>query len=231
MRKAIGTISINTSKRDVPDSVAEWIFQNPKEAGNCFRLFLKNHCRLFSGEPPVLKLPSRRTFGPNGSSEFFFRGFEPDWSDWLGPIEGNGLEGEEACDSREDALVQVCFDQVTVDSWLRGEETTIRGEDVLLRMKALGHIRLGGLTLSGLWRDYLDNYHSNRGNSILEWLFRNYNVRHLNFLGLIRRSPSGVPFIPFLYRCGIDSWHPDIRGLFGAPSRHEYFASLPLATG
>ena len=117
------------------------------------------------------------------------------WSVWKGPIDDNGFYGYEDKDVREDHLKEVNWNNVSYETTLRRTEFQIKGEEKLLRLKKMDCIRLGGRTFFSLWQDYKKN----RGNSILELLRKNWNIRYFDFFGLVLRSPCGSRYVLSLY--------------------------------
>ena len=217
LRKVHGVLLTNADPEGIPDEVAEWVIQHPVEAGQQFALWLKNRCRLIVGEPKILRFQPSVTFSPSG---FLSEG----WTIWKGPKDGNGLEGGEDCDRREDNLSEIDFSQALFETCLEEGETTITGEEKLMRMKASGHLRLGGRTFLSLWQDY----QANKGNSILEWLYQNGQITYMDFFGLVLRSPLGDRYV--LYLCRYDDsqwyWHQSWLGRgCGARNRSVSLAS------
>lgn len=107
---------------------------------------------------------------------------------WKGPADGNGLEGEEDRDAREDNLSSVDWSQVLLETHIQEGEASITGEEKLRRAKNSDNIQLGGRSFFSLWEDYLDN----REDSVLEKLRRKRKgVKTILFLGLVLRFSDG----------------------------------------
>jgi len=118
-----------------------------------------------------------------------------DWRIWKGPANGDGLEGEEDRDPREDTLFVIDWGKVLFQTHLHGKEALIYGEEKLKRAKAGNDIRLGGRALISLWEDY-----KARGtDSILVNLHRTKGIRRIYFLGLVLRHQDGTRHVPYLY--------------------------------
>mgnify|MGYP001565318935 FL=1 len=115
---------------------------------------------------------------------------------WRGPKTRNGLEGDEDRDQREDALIEVDFNKVLFEIYLKEGETVIEGEEKPLRLIESGKIRLGGRTFLELWLDY----QVNKENSILEGLYWTQKITYLDFFGLILRNPHGRRYVLSLSR-------------------------------
>lgn len=178
-----------------------------------FTKFLKNGGRVIIGELKRLAL------GPSiDPAEFIGKG----WTVWKGPKGGSGLEGDEDRDVRENDLVEVDFAQVDFATCLNGSEGSIKGEEKLERMKASGKIRLGGRTFLALWQ----NYQAMKENSVLEWLYRTFQITYIDFFGLVLRSSSGDRYVLYLYRYGDGQWSWHCRWLGNGWSASDRSASL-----
>lgn len=156
-----------------------------------FRLVLRGLAKIVR-EPFKLacnKFPSPKAFIGKG------------WAVWKGPVDGNGLEGEEDRDVREDALLVIDWEQVLLEDHLEEEEASIYGEEKLWRAIASGKIQLGGNAFFSLWTDYKTNCEL----SILEKL-RHNGVTRIYFFGLRLRNPDGDRSVLCLYVDGSE-WH------------------------
>ena len=132
-----------------------------------------------------------------------------EWTPWRGPVDGNGLEGAIEQDERSLALKEIDWTQVRFEHYLNDGEKTIKGEEKLKRAIAAGHIRFGGNVLLSLWNDYKEN----KGNSVLEWIYRTHGIEFLDFLGLTLRDPGGNRSVLYLYRDGREwDWNCDWLG-------------------
>lgn len=138
-------------------------------------------------ERECFKLTCGKSFSP---TEFIGQG----WTAWKGPADGNGLEGEEDRDAREDNLSVIDWDQVLLGSHLQEKETSVHGEEKLKRAIASGNIQLGGKAFRSLWEDY----QANGENSVLEKL-RRKGVTRIYFFGLRLRDPDGYRHVLYLY--------------------------------
>lgn len=160
---------------------------------------------------------------PDGPDNFLRKGinciepFDPttfigqNWNVWKGPINSNGLSGEEEIDSRSLALTtldpakllfEICLRPACAD---REKEETSTGEEKLKRLKKNPHlIRLGGNVFLALW----ENYQTDKKNSILEWFYRTKKITYLDFFGLVLRDLSGHRYVLHLSRplCGGGRW-------------------------
>lgn len=124
-----------------------------------------------------------------------------DWTVWKGPANGNGLEGKEDRDVREDSLSVIDWNEVVLDAHLLKKETSVEGEEKLKRAIASGNIQLGGRAFISLWEDY----QANRENSVLEKL-RCKGVTRIYFFGLRLRDPRGRRGVLCLYVDGSE-WY------------------------
>lgn len=123
-----------------------------------------------------------------------------DWKVWRGPADGNGLEGEEDRDVREDSLELVDFERLILETNLQGKETLVHGEEKLRRLKAGENIRLGGKTFLALWEDYQARKAEGKPEeSVLERLRKSKKITCIYFFGLVVRSPGGGRRVLYLY--------------------------------
>lgn len=131
------------------------------------------------------------------------------WTTWKGPIDGNGLSGEEDVDPRGLALMEIEISRLLFEACLKKRESSIKGEEKLRRQKLMSIIRLGGNAFLGLWEDY----QANKNNSVLEWLYRTYKITFLDFMGQVLRDPNGSRGVLFLYRSdGKWNWYYNLLG-------------------
>ncbi len=161
------------------------------------------------------KLACGKAFSP---AEFLGKG----WAVWKGPVDGNGLEGDEDRDAREDELSVIDWEKVLLETHLQEGENSIRGEEKLKRALASGNIQLGGRAFLSLW----DDYQANRENSMLEKL-RRKGVTRIYFFGLRLRDPSGGRFVLFLYFYGSE-WYWYFNWLRDHWDAHNPSASLAI---
>ena len=172
--------------------------QNQDEVLTNLKLVLRGLAKIVR---ECFKLACEKSFSPEG---FIGEG----WTVWKGPADGNGLEGEENRDKREDDLIVIDWEeQVLLETHLQGEETSVHGEEKLKRTIASGNIQLGGKAFGSLWEDY----QANGENSVLEKLHRK-GVTHIYFFGLRLRNPSGDRRVLCLWFDGSE-WHWDCRWL------------------
>jgi hypothetical protein len=143
------------------------------------------------------------------------------WTVWKGPADGDGLEGEEDRDLREDALTELDLANLMFETCLEEGESRITGEVKLERLKKAGKTRLGGRFLA-LWQ----NYEKNKGDSLLEYLHKTRKLTYLDFFGLVLRSSDGCRYVPFFYRSDGGSWHWDCKWLINVWDRGDVSAGL-----
>jgi hypothetical protein len=149
----------------------------------------------------AFKLACAKVFNP---AEFIGEG----WSVWKGPVDSNGLEGEEDRDIREDSLEAIDWNQVIMETNLQKGEAYITGEEKLLRLKAGKNIRLGAKAFLSLWKDY----EANGANSMLEKLRKAKNMTRIYFFGTVLRHSGGNRYV--LYLCfDVREWNWNYRWL------------------
>ena len=130
------------------------------------------------------------------------------WSYWKGPINGDGLSGEEERDKASLALTGVNFAKTEFVTCLKTNEDHITGEEKLARLKNSGHIIYGATVFQGLWQDY----QIRKGNSALERLYKEREVTTIYFFGDVLRHPNGHRFVLCLSRSN-DIWIWNYRWL------------------
>lgn len=210
--RMLATLQNNVSVGEVPDATAEWVFQHPAETGREFTLFLKNGARVLIGEPRIIPIDRTVPFSP---AEFIGNG----WSIWKGPAEGTGLEGEEEQDKRSIALTTLDVTRLRLETTLKGEETSIIGEEKLKRLTAMTDaIRLDAGIFQTFWR----NQH------LIPERFKaktNGNTTYVFCDGTVLRSPFGLRCV--VYFC----WLGDARKWFWDCSRlgRRFDAFFPSA--
>lgn len=189
----VGT-QVNWDTIDGDHLQTEVINLTPEEFGKRFTTFLRNGCRVIIDPKSFLTKP------------FDLAGFlGKGWAIWKGPIDGDGLSGEEDVDLRSLTFTEIEFAKFLFETCLKEGETSITGEEKIRRLKEEkpNFIRFGGNVFLGLWEDY----QANKENSILEWIYRNFKIRFMDFPGLILRNPSGNRKILGLRRDGDGRWY------------------------
>ena len=122
---------------------------------------------------------------------------------WRGPIDGNGLVGEEKIDRRSVGLREVDLSVMTLETCLPADGTGtsfLRGYEKLTLLKAQGGrtVRLGGEIFFAL----LEDWERKQDNSHLEWLRKERGIRYLDFFGTVCRDAHGRPCVPAFIYCG-----------------------------
>lgn len=133
----------------------------------------------------VLSIDRSTPFNP---AEFIGTG----WTIWKGPVDGDGLSGEEDRDERSFALTE--FDPATIllEICIRNRETRITGEERILRLKVAGRIRLDAGIFHFFWR--------NQQLIPKEWKKKiNGEMASIFFDGMTLRSPYGGRYALYLY--------------------------------
>ena len=128
--RMLAALQNNIPVQEVPEATADWVLQHPVEAGEQFTLFLKNGAQVIIGKIETIPIDRTVPFNP---AEFIGAG----WSVWKGPAEGTGLEGEEGQDARSLALTMLDVTRLRLETTLKGEETSIIGEEKLKRLTAM----------------------------------------------------------------------------------------------
>jgi hypothetical protein len=169
----------------------EVIGLSPEEFGRRFTAFLKAGVRFSFGGLKVATAPF-------DLAKFIGEG----WSFWKGPKDGNGLEGEPERDKTSAALKEVDFEKADLLTCLEKGESSITGEEKLVRLRKLGHPLYGTTQFMGLWQDYQQN----KSGSVLERLYQQKGVTYVDFFGDILRDPNGVRCVLYLYRSGDGLW-------------------------
>jgi len=191
--RMLATLQNNVSVGEVPDATAEWVFQHPVEAGREFTLFLKNGARVLIGKVETIPIDRTVPFNP---AEFVGVG----WSIWKGPANGSGLEGEEEQDARSLALTTLDITRLRLETTLKGEETSIVGEEKIKRLMAMTDIRLDAGIFQTFWR----NQH------LIPERFKaqtNGNTTCIFCDGTVLRSPDGNRCVLYFYwRDGAREW-------------------------
>lgn len=188
----------------------EIIELTPEEFGKRFTAFLNNGCRVIVGQPKSLLT---QPFNP---AEFIGK----DWKTWKGPIDGDGLSGDEDIDPRSMILTEVELAKFIFEACILAGEKSITGEEKLRRLKEKTEfISFGGSVFYALWLDYQNN----KENSILEWFYRNFGVTFMDFMGQVLRNPRGHRHVLYLDRRGTGKWDwrcpwLDSQWLAGHPS-------------
>ena len=115
------------------------------------------------------------------------------WSIWKGPIDGDGLEGEEAQDERSLVLSEVDLSQVRFETMLKRGETSIRGEAKLMCLKASDNILLDAKVLQTLLENQslIPERWKEKTNGFTTYIF---------FDGTELRSSIGDRYVLYLYR-------------------------------
>ena len=169
----------------------EVISLSPEEFGRRCTAFLKAGARFSFGGLKVACAP----FDP---AKFINK----DWAFWKGPKDGDGLKGEEERDKASLALTEVDFEKVDLLICLEQGESSITGEEKLIRLR-LGRPIYGATQFMGLWQDYQQN----NAQSVLEKLYQQKGVTYVDFFGDILRFPNGHRSVLCLYRFGVGSWN------------------------
>lgn len=126
------------------------------------------------------------------------------WAFWKGPKDGNGLEGEEKRDKASVVITEVDFDKVDFLTCLEKGESSITGEEKLIRLQRLHRTLFGANVFAGLWQDYQSC--QNKAESVLEKLYQQKGITYIDFFGDILRYPGGHRYVLYLYRHDGGQW-------------------------
>jgi len=171
----------------------EVINLSPEEFGRRFTAFLKAGARFIFGGLKVATAPFdlKRFLGEN-------------WAFWRGPKDGDGKHGEEERDRASMALTEVDFEKVNFLTCLEESESSIKGEEKLVRLRKLNCTLFGTTVFAGLWQDYQSC--QNKADSVLEKLYQQKGITFISFFGDILRRPGGDRCVLYLYRYDDGSW-------------------------
>ncbi len=129
------------------------------------------------------------------------------WAIWRGPIDGDGLKGEEDQDPNALTLTEIDLNNVVLDDGLEINEEILKGEEKFFRLKAKPIIRLDAAILQTLlkknemipdfWKEKLDG-----------------ETRYIYFYGTILYPVYGrVPCVLCLFFLDDNKWHWGYRWL------------------
>ena len=140
----------------------------------------------------LLPIDRSKLFNP---AEFIGAG----WSVWRGPVNGNGLEGDEERDLRSATLTELDINQVQLVTHLKGRELVTIGEERIKRLKTDGRIRLDENVFQAFWnnKDLIPARFKERVNGNIQFIF---------FDGIVLRGPDGYRFALYLYFGDDGSW-------------------------
>jgi len=169
----------------------EVISLSPEEFGRRFTAFLKTGARFSFGGLKVATAPFDPAKFINGN-----------WAFWKGPKDGDGKNGEEERDKASMALAEVDFEKVDFLTCLEAGESSVKGEEKLVRLRKLNRILYGLNVMAGLWQDYQQN----KGGSVLEKLYQQKGITFISFFGDILRDPDGSRSVLYLCRGDVGSW-------------------------
>ena len=142
----------------------------------------------------IIQIPRLTPFNP---AQFLGSG----WSIWRGPVDGDGLSGDEDQDKRSLALTQLDMSQIQLVTCLKEGETSITGEERVRRLKKTNHIRLDTRVFQTLWE--------NKDSIPESWKEKtNNNTTSIFFDGTPLRSPFGDRYVLCLdWRGGEWDWY------------------------
>lgn len=191
---------VNWNQLDADNLHAEVASLSPEEFGRRFTAFLKAGARFSFGGLKVACAP----FDPA-------RFINKDWAFWKGPKCGDGLNGQEERDRASLALTEVDFEKVDLLTCLKQGESSITGEEKLVRLRRIGRPLCGATQFMGLWQDYQQN----KAQSVLEKLYQQKGVTYVDFFGDILRDPDGHRHVLYLCRRvdGLWGWFYDWLGV------------------
>jgi hypothetical protein len=162
-----------------------------EEFGRRFTAFLKAGARFVLGSLKVATV----SFDPQ-------KFIGEDWTFWKGLREGNGKDGEEERDKVSMALAEADLEKSDFLTCLEGKETSITGEEKLLRLRESNRTLYGLNIFCGLWQDYQQN----KAGSVLERLYQQKSIAYLDFFGDVLRDLHGRRCVLYLCRGGVGRW-------------------------
>ncbi len=196
---------------DVTCATAQQIVKDdPDDFFHRFLKFLANGGRVVLGGLKITTAP----FDPVA-----FLG--KNWAFWKGEKDGNGLEGDPERDKASAVLTEVDFGLTEFLTCLENGESSIEGEEKYARLKKLGRTLYGVKVFMGLWLDYL----ARGAESVLEMLFKEKGITHIDFFGDILRDPVGSRYVLYLCRIDVGQWNWDCDWL-GRGFREQDFSAV-----
>lgn len=193
-RSLIASFAVDVPWDKIEVDVQPFIGLPPEQKGRMFAAFIANKFQLMVGAPKTIKT---KPFDP---AKFLGEG----WTIWKGPIDGDGLSGEEDVCPKSLALVEVELSKFVFRTCLKEGESSIAGEEKIRRLNEMSDfIGFGPNVFLGLWGDY----RTNRENSTLEWLHQNFGVTSMDFPGAVLRYPHGNRCVLYLDRRDVGEWH------------------------
>lgn len=169
----------------VDPKVLQQLVEDPTGTARKFTSWLKNGGELLLPGPRIIQIDRVRTFDP---AKFVNKGL----TIWRGPVDGEGLKGDEDQDLRALALTEIDLNAVQFDTCLEEGEGLVSGEEKLLRLKAKSSIRLDAGAFQAIWE--------NREMIPDSWkVDATGNTRYIYFDGTVLRSPSGLRYVLYLY--------------------------------
>lgn len=173
------------------------------------KAFLNNGLSFVIKGPSVLVVDRIKPFNP---ASFIGSGV----TIWRGPKDGNGLTGEEAQDATSLARTEIDFAQVLFEHCLKKGESSITGEEKLVRHIAANRIRLDAKIGQCLLEE--------KDQATLEWMFNTFGITWFELPGTVLRDSDGYRYFLFLYRGDSGRWHWDCSWL-----DYNRFAQSPSA--
>jgi len=134
------------------------------------------------------------------------------WSVWKGPVDGNGVEGDEECVTEPDI---VDFEQIVLETHLQGDDTSVHGEEKMRRARASKNRQLGGKAFLALWNNWRACKAAGKPeDSILEKLRKAKKIGNVvYFFGLTLRDSDGARCVLCLcFNVGGWGWDYDWLG-------------------
>lgn len=130
-----------------------------------------------------------------------------DWRVWRGPVNGNGLEGDEERDPRAAILAELDVNKVQLVTYLKKGESVTTGEERIKRLKIDGRIRLDENAFQAFWnnKELIPARFKERVNGSIQFIF---------FDGVVLHSlGDGNRYTLCFYFSGNGSWRWGYRQL------------------
>lgn len=135
----------------------------------------------------------------------------PGFSIWRGPINGNGLSGEEEQDQRSSVLTEIDPTRIRLVTCLKRDEDCVNGEENLKRLKLSGYICLDAKIFQILWEEdqlFMPERFKEKTNGYTTFIYCD---------GTILRSPGGDRYgLQFYYDGNNGLWHKHCGLLYDA---------------
>lgn len=136
-----------------------------------------------------------------------------DYSVWRGLADGDGINGKYDRDGRNVFFHAIAFSEICLVGEFNGKSIAASGEEKLAYLRNQKEITLGRGAFLALWLDYQEK----QKDSVLEWLWKNRQIKYLDFFGVVIRKPveglGPIRYIPTLKRINENKWEYSLSWL------------------